>query len=488
MVRVAVVGVVFLVSVAALVASSTLALYGPGNELAARDQLRDAAVALADAARGPVGTLPADEPGTVLPEPDHRRLAAVVAQVLADYPGTEGGVYFPRSDQFAGTVGPASDTASVATPDDEKDRSKVEKKADKKKDRKADRKEKGVVESRREPPPRETFTIRQLAADAQALPPGENPPVAVRDIGPSRVGIATVPVGADRPARAVAWVMIRLVGPEQQRTRLARLQLATALALAGIVLALGLAAGLARSLRREEHRRAELREQLRKAEHLAGLGRLLAGVAHEIRNPLTAIRSTVQLWQRLPAEARTPESLAGVVGAIDRLNALVGRLLLFARTGHEDRRRVDLNAVAAEALELVRALADAQGVSLIADAATDLPPVAAAGQGFRQVVLDLVANALQAMPAGGRLTVGTRTLPGGRVELSVADTGPGVPADVRAHLFEPFFTTRPDGTGLGLALCREVARQHGGDVTLDPGSGPGATFRLTLPAAPEDAR
>ena len=89
----------------------------------------------------------------------------------------------------------------------------------------------------------------------------------------------------------------------------------------------------------------------------------------------------------------------------------------------------------------------------------------------------------QAMPMGGRLACRTQALPGSRVELAVSDTGFGVPPDARDRIFEPFFTTRVDGTGLGLALCREIAHQHGGDVTLDPTPGREATFRLILPAA-----
>ena len=110
-----------------------------------------------------------------------------------------------------------------------------------------------------------------------------------------------------------------------------------------------------------------------------------------------------------------------------------------------------------------------------------LPPVAGSAQGLRQVLMNLAANALQAMPEGGRLRCRTRALPGGRIELVVADTGPGVPAEVRARLFEPFFTTRPDGTGLGLALCREIVVQHGGQITLDDDTPIGATFRVVLP-------
>ena len=151
-----------------------------------------------------------------------------------------------------------------------------------------------------------------------------------------------------------AWVMVRLIDPEQQRAELGRYRVSAALAMGGILLGTVLMVNLSRSLRREKARREQLSDDLRRAEHLAVLGRLLAGVAHEVRNPLAAIRSTVQLWQRLPDQARTPASIDAVVGAVDRLNDLVGRLLLFARGAHEERRAVDLNSAVAETLELSR--------------------------------------------------------------------------------------------------------------------------------------
>jgi two-component system sensor histidine kinase AtoS len=490
--RVVVVVLVFVASLAALAASSAFALSGSTDELAARDQLRAAAAELAAAAREPAAGV-VDHAGGVLPESDNRRLAEIGRQVLAGYPGTEGGFYLTRSDQFAGAVKSGAEPPAALPPDDA--RKDADRKGDKKKDAKKEAEKKAPAKkepepkesasaiSRREPPPLETPAIRQQCRAAANAEDGWPPVVEVRDVGPSRVAVATAAVGEERPARVTVWVMVRLTGPEQQKADFARLRLATGLSLAGVLLALALATGLVASLRRETRRRAALGDELRKAEHLAALGRLLAGVAHEVRNPLAAIRSTVQLWERLPADARTPESLAAVVGSVDRLNELVGRLLLFARAGHEVRRLVDLNAVVAEALELVRAAADAHGVTVTSDLTPGLPPVSGAVQAIGQVVLNLVTNALHAMPAGGRLTCLTRAAPGGRVELVVSDTGPGVPAEVRDRVFEPFFTTRADGTGLGLALCREVARQHGGDVTLDPLGGSGATFRLTLPTA-----
>ncbi len=127
-----------------------------------------------------------------------------------------------------------------------------------------------------------------------------------------------------------------------------------------------------------------------------------------------------------------------------------------------------------ETLALVRAQAESQRITLQEELAEDVPAVTASPQALQQVVLNLVTNAVQAMPAGGTLCCRTRLLDAPRrVELSVADTGPGIaPAD-QVHLFEPFWTTRPEGTGLGLALCREIVQQHGGQIELDAARGLG---------------
>jgi signal transduction histidine kinase len=130
----------------------------------------------------------------------------------------------------------------------------------------------------------------------------------------------------------------------------------------------------------------------------------------------------------------------------------------------------------------LRAQADGQKVTLGADLDPNLPKLAGSAQALQQVVLNLTANALQAMPGGGRLDCRTRWLPAeGEAELRVRDTGPGVPAELRGRLFEPFFTTRAEGTGLGLALCREIVRQHGGRIELAESDGHGAEFVVHLP-------
>ncbi len=220
-----------------------------------------------------------------------------------------------------------------------------------------------------------------------------------------------------------------------------------------------------------------------RAERLAILGKLLAGVAHEVRNPLAGIRSTVQLWERLPDTARSPDSLHALVLTVDRLNEIVRRLLLFARVGdNEERRPISVNSELSETLNLLEAQAAGQGVVIERDFDPNLPNTFGSAGALRQVFLNLASNALQSMPQGGRLHCRTQYQPQHRtVEIQVSDTGPGISPNARKHLFEPFFTTRSDGTGLGLALCREFVLQQGGKIEVDA-VGPGATFRVILTA------
>ncbi len=449
-------------SLAALFFNSVTAFLLPGEEPRARDEASTAVERLAREG-APLLQEALQRAGHMGTNRLERQLSDLTETVLVERPGLEGGFYLAGDfDQFTGGAFPTERRAPPRPPPPGRDAP--------------------PGPPRRDPPPLEAPYIRQQIRDCLADEPGTPPIVRILDVGPSRVVIACAVAGRDRPASAAAWVMTRLTGPEQQHAQTVRYQVSTVLALAGILLSLLLTANLARSLRGERERREKLVDELRRSEHLASLGRLLAGVAHEVRNPLAGIRSTVQLWQRLPNEAQTPASLEAVLQAVDRLNALVGRLLYFARTGWEERRPVDLNAVVRETAELVRAQGEMQGVGIEMDLADRLPPLAGSAQALGQAVLNLATNALQAMPAGGRLLLQTRALDGPRrAGLRVADDGPGVSAEARPHLFEPFYTTRPEGTGLGLALCREIVRQHGGDVDLEAGEAPGAVFRVWLP-------
>ena len=258
--------------------------------------------------------------------------------------------------------------------------------------------------------------------------------------------------------------MTRLVDPLFVDRSMQGYRLAAGLALGGIVLAFLLTAGLARTVRRQAVERDRLQTELRRSERLAALGKLLAGVAHEVRNPLAGIRSTAQLWQR-GVVGLDDESLGGLVHEVDRLEEIVSRLLQFSRADAQDLAPGDLNAVVAEAARLAAGPAEAKGVRVEVDLDPDLPPV---GDGPAGPAAGLPQPDDQRHPghaAGGTLRLTTRRDSSRHaISASVADTGPGLAPEALEHLFEPFFTTKAEGTGLGLAIAREIALAHRGDL------------------------
>jgi two-component system sensor histidine kinase HydH len=447
-VQVALVIVLFLGSLSVLLFNTFSVLGLSRREDEVRGKLRDAARRMVERSRPISEEL--DKTGESTADTD-RQLREIAAQALADMPGVEGGFYLGFEDRFTAYAFPTGDHGPKR-------------------------------HARTDPPPLEAPYIRVQSRQSVELPPGEFL-VTVRNVGPSRVAFLTEPVGTGRPATLVVWVMVRLSGPKQMETKVTRYATSTGLALGSVVVALLLSWNLSRTLERQRAYQERLRDELRRSEHLAALGRLLAGVAHEVRNPLAAIRSTVQLWQRLPDQARTPESMLAVVSAVDRLDDLVARLLHFSRADGIDRKAVDLNQLIVESLALVEAQATAQNVLLDPQLTPGLAPVAGSANALRQVVLNLLTNALQAMPSGGRLRCSTRWVPASRmIELRVEDTGHGVAEADRPRLFEPFFTTRPEGTGLGLALCREIILGHGGRIELESSGPDGSVFLVVLPA------
>ncbi|MBI1916298.1 MAG: histidine kinase [Planctomycetes bacterium] len=368
--QIALVLVLFLGSLSALLYSGLTVLRLPRREQEVREQLRAASGRMAEGAADFTARLP-HHPRS-LPEGVNQELRDLSRHILLDYPGVEGGFYFVAADRFGGFAYPTGPDGPDPHP------------------------------PRNDPPPRETDLIRAQAQQSVRLAADEFT-VSVQDVGPSRVAILTEPVGQRRPAPLITWVLFRLTSPEQLEERLRTFAISSVLSLGGIMLALGLTWNLARSVSRQRREQDHLRDELRRAEHLAALGKLLAGVAHEVRNPLAGIRSTVQLWQRLPETARDRALMDAVIAAVDRLNALVSRLLLFSRADSAERRSVDVNEVLRESLDLVTAQAADQRVALERDLAPDLPLVSGSANALRQLTLNLLTNALQAMPGGGRM-------------------------------------------------------------------------------------
>ncbi|HTU22324.1 MAG TPA: ATP-binding protein [Gemmataceae bacterium] len=457
--------VLFAASLVVLLSNMLAAIHLPAREQELRLQLIEASRRMAEEAAPLLEELP--RPPREPPLHWRHQLTEVAHRALEELGGVEGGFYLAGDwDKFIGHAYPTNPDRPPEPPH----------KGKKKKHPPP------PPPLSDDPPPKEKPPIHDQCVNSLNLEESAAPRVQVSEIGPSRVMIVTEPVGRQRPAHMATWIMTRLTSPEHTAAELVRFQVATGLSLAGILAALVLTANLGRNLRRERRQREQLGEELRRAEHFAALGKLLAGVAHEVRNPLAAIRSTVQLYQRLPETRRDPSTLDAVLHGVGRLNDLVGRLLYFVRSGHEERRPIDVNAIVQETMTLLRAQADSQRVVLRTELADDLPPLLGSAQSLHQVVFNLMTNGLQAMPNGGTLLCRTRRVEAPpRLELEIADTGPGIAAEELPHLFEPFYTTRPEGTGLGLALCREIVQQHGGRIELDRQKEWGAVFRATLP-------
>ncbi|ACL57305.1 sensor histidine kinase [Methylobacterium nodulans] len=231
-------------------------------------------------------------------------------------------------------------------------------------------------------------------------------------------------------------------------------------------------------------RLAAARQRAASAERLAAVGRMASGVAHEIRNPLAAMRLKAEnaLASRDPIRSRA--ALTVVLEQIDRMDRLLRDLLSLIQPRPPALAPTDIADVLAASARLHEELAGAKRIriEIVAPAlARADQPCLDEGQ-IRRAADNLILNAVQNCPEGALVRV-TAARAGDRLRIAVEDTGPGVPDALRARLFEPFVTGRPDGTGLGLAIVREIARAHGGEARLEPG-GPGATFELDLPWQP----
>ena len=236
---------------------------------------------------------------------------------------------------------------------------------------------------------------------------------------------------------------------------------------------------------RAEAELARSRERLHQAEKLAALGSMLAGVSHELNNPLSIITAEATLLQRRPEGPEVARRAAMIADAAGRCARIVQTFLAIARRKAVARGPVDLNAVAAAALEQAEPDLRAAGVEVVCELDPALPTLRADADQLRQVALHLVLNARQAMAGRDgprRLTVRTLAGPERTVRLEVADTGPGVAPEHRRRIFEPFFTTKPQGggAGVGLSFVQGLVEAHGGALTLGD-SESGALFRVTLP-------
>ncbi|NTU77695.1 MAG: response regulator, partial [Alphaproteobacteria bacterium] len=232
---------------------------------------------------------------------------------------------------------------------------------------------------------------------------------------------------------------------------------------------------------------AQQQEALQQSEKMAALGGLLAGVAHELNNPLSVVVGQTTLLGEESTEAKVKTRAEKIFKAADRCSRIVKSFLAIARRKPPERKPHDLNAIIGASLELLNYQFHNENVELKLELAADLPTINGDGDQLTQVFTNLALNAAQAMREwkGPRhLTLRTERKDESNVLVTIADTGPGIPAEIKTRVFEPFFTTKgtSGGTGVGLALCLNIIETHGGTLRLEDTPGGGATFLITLPA------
>jgi signal transduction histidine kinase len=237
-------------------------------------------------------------------------------------------------------------------------------------------------------------------------------------------------------------------------------------------------------------KRAE--EHARRHDRLAALGRFTSSVAHEIRNPLAGIAAGVQyLVRALPLEGPQRESLSFVEREVKRLDRILQDLFDITHPRALRFEPAPADGAVRRALECAAAPLEARGMRATLEVIPPAPVVSHDADQIQQVVLNLVKNAAEASPAGGSVTVtvapsaGPDGVPNGGALIRVRDSGHGIPAERLGHLFEPFYTTKKDGSGLGLYVCHDIVKRHGGSISVASEPGRGTTFTVELPRDPQ---
>jgi two-component system, NtrC family, sensor histidine kinase HydH len=244
---------------------------------------------------------------------------------------------------------------------------------------------------------------------------------------------------------------------------------------------------LGTSLKENIDREKQIEDRLRHAERLAALGRLVAGVAHEVRNPLATIRLRVQMAQREARSPRVDESCAIALEEIERLNGMVNRLLNFARPVRFQPVPTNLKELTEERLNRFAENARRNGIDFKTSFTDDRTLLPIDQSKMAQVFDNVIQNAIEAMTeSGGTLWVSvTSTMKSvagtDKIRVEFRDTGNGISSSMISRIFDPFFTTKPSGTGLGLSICHEFVRAHGGEIQVESAEGDGTSVRIVLP-------
>ncbi|XID92107.1 ATP-binding protein [Paenibacillaceae bacterium WGS1546] len=238
---------------------------------------------------------------------------------------------------------------------------------------------------------------------------------------------------------------------------------------------------------RDISHRAALEEQVRRSDRLKTIGQIAAGTAHEIRNPLTAIKGFMQLLDRSLAErdmGKEREFVNIVLSELERVNDLVSEFLLLSKPKELKMSSMRIGTVLQEILPMIRNEALLHNVSVLYHPTQGIAPILADKELLKQVFLNLGKNAIEAMDGGGTLIIREWAEPfeTGKIAVEFRDTGPGIPADALDKVFDPFFTTKPQGTGLGLSVCQRIVHDLGGSIEVSSDKN-GTQFTVWVPCS-----
>ncbi|MFW6429103.1 MAG: ATP-binding protein [Desulfosalsimonas sp.] len=227
-----------------------------------------------------------------------------------------------------------------------------------------------------------------------------------------------------------------------------------------------------------------LHQQMQRKEKLAAVGGLAAGIAHEIRNPLSSVKGMATYFKNRFTDDQDAKQAAQVmIQETERLNRVINELLEFARPSQINARAEDINRVLDHSIRLIRQEAEDHGIELKLRKGGDLPLAEIDPDRFVQCLLNLYLNSIQAMEQGGEITAETGISEQGSIFVSIADTGGGIAGEELSRIFDPYFTTKPAGTGLGLAIVHKIVEDHGGQLTVNSTPGKGTVFAIYLQPA-----
>jgi len=226
-----------------------------------------------------------------------------------------------------------------------------------------------------------------------------------------------------------------------------------------------------------------LRKEIARSQRLASVGRLAAGVAHEIRNPLSSIKGFATYFKERYYDVPENQQISNLmIQEVDRLNRVVGQLHEFARPINVSEKSIQIKAFLKDSLKLIERQASEANISIRTDFDSEIDEVLIDPDKINQVLLNLYLNAIESMDNGGSLTVTlSKNLKKNGMEIKVSDTGTGITEDDFSHIFDPYFTTKASGTGLGLAIVHNIMEAHGGEITIESRSGQGTGVTIFLP-------